>query len=602
MTDFELEAGYDFIILGFGKETSNSTTMLYSFTGKPKTVSYTSNEAQIWLKFASDRSGGRRGFSFRLNQVRIGQYECLENNLNCGNGLCVDESARCDGFNDCFNLVDEFDCVSGPGVESLEPGVFKGFRHLRTLSVTKSNITSIQLRTFDGLQNLTWLDLSSTLIAVVHSRNFEELMQLEGLAMWNVPLMRIMQHAFAGLSQLKTLVLVRGSGEILDVQSNGFHELQNLNDLYVDDHRICCYFTSHTECISLEPQSPLFSCGELMENTFLRICMWVLGLSAVCGNVFVVFWRLREKIEKTGQYVQSYLVMNLAISDCLMGIYMLILASVDVYYGSKYFQYAELWRSSGLCKIAGFLSLLSSEASVYFLVLISIDRFHGIVFPFSIRRFGKTSVKIITCLSWVGLIVLSLVPTLFADAESDFYGLSDVCIGLPLITKPNSYKISQGGLDSALSSRSFNVPVPQDQKPAWYFSIALFLGVNLLLFFLILLLYIVMFAHVQLSSRQSGRSKDREEEIKIAIKMGVIVATDFCCWMPIIIMGVLSQTGLVVIPVSVYAWSAVLIMPINSSLNPYLYTVSTMISASKNPKKTPVSNAVKTRSTAIMTK
>ncbi len=340
-----------------------------------------------------------------------------------------------------------------------------------------------------------------------------------------------------------------------------------------------------------------------MQNPFLRICMWALGVSAVVGNFFVVVWRLREKPEKTGQYVQSFLVMNLAMSDCLMGIYMLILASVDLYYGSTYFQYAEFWRSSALCKVAGFLSLLSSEASVCFLVLISVDRFQGIVFPFSVNRLGKMSVKIATGILWIGLSVLSIVPTLLADTESDFYGLSDVCIGLPLITKPNSYKIAQGGLDSALSRRSFNVPVPQDQKPAWYFSIVLFLGINLLLFVIIMILYILMFIHVQMSTKQSGRASDREEEIKMAIRMAVIVATDFFCWMPIIIMGVLSQTGSVVIPVSVYAWSAVLIMPINSSLNPYLYTISTMVSASKNRKQPrPNISTDKTKSTAVMIK
>ena len=309
--------------------------------------------------------------------------------------------------------------------------------------------------------------------------------------------------------------------------------------------------------------------------------MWVLGASAVFGNVLVVVRRLQENIKKTGPYVQSFLVVNLAISDSFMGIYMLILASVDAYYGAEYFQYAEVWRSSVLCKVAGFLSLLSSEASVFFLVLLTIDRFQGLVYPFSSRRLGRLSVKIVSVCLWLGLVVLSLVPTLLADTNSDFYGLSDVCIGLPLITRPTSYSISQGAVESELSSRSFDVPVPEDHKAAWYFSIALFLGVNMLLFLIILILYSLMFIQVKLSSKRVGRIPDREDDIKMAIKMAVIVGTDFLCWMPIIVMGVLSQTGLVVIPVSVYAWSAVLILPINSSLNPYLYTISTMISSKK---------------------
>ena len=63
-------------------------------------------------------------------------------------------------------------------------------------------------------------------------------------------------------------------------------------------------------------------------------------------------------------------------------------------------------------------------------------------------------------------------------------------------------------------------------------------------------------------------------QIKLAIRMALIVGTDFICWMPIIIMGLLSATGAAKIPADMYAWTAVFILPLNSSLNPYLYTFS----------------------------
>ena len=63
-------------------------------------------------------------------------------------------------------------------------------------------------------------------------------------------------------------------------------------------------------------------------------------------------------------------------------------------------------------------------------------------------------------------------------------------------------------------------------------------------------------------------------QIKLATRMALIVGTDFICWMPIIIMGFLSASGSAEIPADVYAWTAVFILPLNSSLNPYLYTFS----------------------------
>ena len=30
--------------------------------------------------------------------------------IDCGQGICVDETARCDGFNDCLNWAEEQHC------------------------------------------------------------------------------------------------------------------------------------------------------------------------------------------------------------------------------------------------------------------------------------------------------------------------------------------------------------------------------------------------------------------------------------------------------------------------------------------------------------
>ena len=315
--------------------------------------------------------------------------------------------------------------------------------------------------------------------------------------------------------------------------------------------------------------------------------MWVLGASAMIGNLYVLVWRLRESNETDKSYVQSFLILNLASSDFMMGVFMIIIASADVYYGNEYFKFSEQWRASIVCKVAGFISLISSEASVSFLTIISIDRFISILFPFSTKQLRKKSVRVVCALSWCVLIPMSLVSVVLADSESDFYGLSDVCIGLPLITKPKSYEISTGDVGGTQQSgQTFDVPVPQDHQPAWYFSIALFIGVNSLSFFIIFICYVAIFIQVKLSSKKIRKhSNSRDEEIKRAIKMAIIVGSDFFCWTPIIIMGILSQSGAVVIPVVAYVWAVVFILPINASLNPYLYTLSMVISSRGQPVK-----------------
>ena len=76
--------------------------------------------------------------------------------------------------------------------------------------------------------------------------------------------------------------------------------------------------------------------------------MWLIGINALGGNVFVLCWRkIKHGKNKVGSrksdtnLVQSFLLSNLAMSDLLMGIYMLLIASADIYFGDNFPMQAE---------------------------------------------------------------------------------------------------------------------------------------------------------------------------------------------------------------------------------------------------------------------
>ena len=50
-----------------------------------------------------------------------------------------------------------------------------------------------------------------------------------------------------------------------------------------------------------------------------------------------------------------------------------------------------------------------------------------------------------------------------------------------------------------------------------------------------------------------------------------LVATDFCCWVPISIMAFVNFSGIFVSDTA-YVISAIVLLPINSALNPILYS------------------------------
>ncbi|XP_038052728.1 uncharacterized protein LOC119725396 [Patiria miniata] len=473
--------------------------------------------------------------------------------------------------------------LSGANVSVLDAGLFKEFSELRILRLINNSISNFEPGTFDGLQNLTTLNISGNLITSFEADWFHELKDLQSLLAQNMSFDWIRNGAFNGLKKLKIMVLIRGKSSLktaVEVEKDALTDLESFEMLYVDDYRLCCEFVEllpHfpvTNCKTTEAQPPLNLCGDLMRNQLLRVSMWVLGLSALIGNAVVIIWRCFQGEEKGGRRTHSFFVFNLAISDLMMGVYMLIIAGADIHFGEDYSNEASEWRSSIVCKIAGVLSVLSSEASVFFVTLISLNCFFSIVFPFSRFRIRQKSATVMITIIWLAAVCVSVGPTVFVGSDSEVYGLSDVCIGLPLTTVPTSYDTKQHNLGD---SNTIPIPVGQGNQPAWIYSIILFLGVNLLCFVVVLGCYVAIFVKVKRTASRVRNSAHRDREIKMAIKMALIVGTDFACWMPVIIMGILSQTGAVDIGPDMYAWIVVFILPINSSLNPYLYTVYTVV-------------------------
>ncbi|XP_063960659.1 G-protein coupled receptor GRL101-like [Lytechinus pictus] len=352
------------------------------------------------------------------------------------------------------------------------------------------------------------------------------------------------------------------------------------------DNRLCCLLSDNTTCARTSQTSPLDTCSRLYPNLALRIAGWVMGLLAIGGNGAVLFIRTRDK-KKHKNKVQNTMISSLAMADILMGLYMIIITSADLEYGNKFYLSAPQWRNSNLCRFAGFLGFLSSEASVLTLTLISIDRLICIMFPFKpefkIRHKGSL---ILVGAAWSFTVLLSLALVIVTSYRPDVYGLSDVCLGLPLHVEVEDTGVLEISGDFFFEYMVNYRITEGESRPPWLFSIIIFIGFNLVSFTFILICYVMIFIKSSSASKNVRNSKSIKQETKLAVRMAMIVATDLACWMPVIIMGILSQTGAVTLDPSLYAWTVILIVPINSSINPFLYTFIVYIDGMKAKKKT----------------
>ena len=305
-----------------------------------------------------------------------------------------------------------------------------------------------------------------------------------------------------------------------------------------------------------------------MKNWALRACLWVLGISAILGNIAVIILRTileKERRDTTqgrerrgtrpGQErrVQPFLLINLAVSDFLMGIYLLIIAIKDAQWQGEYFKHDFDWRAGSVCQLAGALSMLSSEVSVVMLTLITFDRLVCVVFPFSNARLTSRKAYVSCAVIWVCGIVISCLPVMGMEYfsggrnEAGFFGRSSVCLPLQL---------------------------SEDKPAGWEYSVGFFIALNLFAFIFILVAYIAIYCTVQTSARRAGSTR-MNQDAAMARKIMCIVLTDFCCWMPVIVIGILSLTGNFYDPKKiVYVVIAIFVLPVNSSINPVLYTFS----------------------------
>ena len=265
-----------------------------------------------------------------------------------------------------------------------------------------------------------------------------------------------------------------------------------------------------------------------------------------------------------------------------MGIYIIMIASADIHFGAAFPMKSETWRTGIPCRVAGAISIISSEASVFFVTLISIDRFINIRFPYSTRKLRRHSAIVTVTLLWFISLVLGIVPSALAGINYKFYENSHVCIGLPLSILEHSTNNVEKKWVYSSSDVWYQKLVVNTKSlgrvPGLYFASAVFLGLNGLSYFVILLCYVEIVRFVLKSFKRAGLNKDITEQIRMTTKVAAIVLTDFACWSPIVVLGILVQTGVVILPSKVFAWCVTVILPINSAVNPYLYTIAAIIS------------------------
>ncbi|XP_060586516.1 uncharacterized protein LOC132742201 [Ruditapes philippinarum] len=466
--------------------------------------------------------------------------------LNLDVSYCNIELVSNMAFSDINNLLKLN--LSYNFIKALANNVFGDLRHLVELDLDgNSELMEISSLAFQGLQSIKALRISGTKLKKISTLTFSNL-KLQTIDISNNNILEIENYAFSNTSVNK--INFEGN-KIIKFHKLIFKDVFSLNELRTPAYKFCCIrpcYVKERNCYP--PKNEFSSCDDLMRHPILQAVLWLVGLASLFGNLGSIVYRIvydRQRL-KIGYGI---FVTNLASADFLMGVYLIVIACVDSVYRSRYIYMDDQWRNSIWCTLTGFLSTVSSEASVFFLCLITIDRLLVIKYPFGHVRFTPKSAHICCCICWLIATTLAAIPIFYTSYfKNKFYSRSGVCIALPL---------------------------SRDKPPGWMYSVSIFVGLNFGTFILVAFGQLSIFLELRKSSMGVKKTQQsRKRDLQVAKNLILVATTDFLCWFPIGLMGIISLNGYS-ISGDVYAWTAVFILPLNSALNPFLYTLSAII-------------------------
>ena len=360
--------------------------------------------------------------------------------------------------------------------------------------------------------------------------------------------------------------------------------------------------------------------------------MGVLALTFNSYTVFRGLTTLQHSRTKSN-LTNKAMVSLIGSGDLFIGLYLVLLSFYDSFvYGNWFCRNQAEWYIGTPCSIMGVISTVGSQVSLFAMTALSIVRMYGITFkrmgiPGPANR--STAIKLASLVTGIITASLAIAGTPLIPSLDEYFvqGMNydpiyKVFIGFPnkerhvnvLQTHYNTTNITMDFTWKEIGEKVDGIFTQQhgylSRRPVHFYGndgvclfkyfvrsddarrirqsiestaditdhkgdpvVWLMLGVNLVCFIIITFCYIVINIQTRLSSRRSGQRHNPErvrDNRSLQNKITLIVATDFLCWVPFIIISGMHNLG-VFDATKWYVTYAMIALPLNSVINPLIY-------------------------------
>ena len=364
----------------------------------------------------------------------------------------------------------------------------------------------------------------------------------------------------------------------------------------------------------------------IIKPVYLQVSAWICGILASVFNAIIIFQNSQKLAKRPGsnfnriQFSITAFVTLVALGDFLMGIYQVSMSIENIVRSEDFCRKEMDWLASSSCQFYGVLSTIGSQLSIFALTAMSLYR--AIVMknpkpssrpsrPFFIVTMTYVAVLIIAALLVAILpiigplediyfyngYVISRIPDVTENTLFTFQPQKNLFY-IELLTKYNYFQKNPDNITniSAIKSsinKMFKYPLenqdqnlnfttlgfygssgsctfkyfvdPKDPQRAFTWTI---LTLNLTCLVVVALSYLSVHAVSLKSASKVGGTKRFG---RLQKKISLMILTDFLCMFPFIIVCLLHYLY-VLDATPLYPMFSVLILPINSVLNPILYS------------------------------
>ncbi|XP_051795257.1 follicle-stimulating hormone receptor [Acanthochromis polyacanthus] len=420
------------------------------------------------------------------------------------------------------------------GIKEVASDAFNGTKMKKLSLKGNQQLTHINPNAFVGSSELVTLDISQTALSSLPDSILGGLTRLFAESAFHLkelpPLHLFTKLRFANLTYSSHCCAFQNMHRNRSCWHSWCEDPNAKN--YPRFYRDCC---SNSTSITCTPVPDDFNpCEDIMSGVLLRVLIWIISILALLGNAVVLFVLLGTRSKLT---VPRFLMCHLAFADLCMGIYLVVIATVDMLTRGRYYNHAIDWQMGLGCNAAGFFTVFASELSVFTLMAITVERWHTITHALRLdQKLRLRHACIIMAAGWIFSSLAALLPTVGVSS----YGKVSICLPMDVET---------------LVSQVYVVSL---------------LLLNILAFFCVCGCYLSIY----LTFRKPS-SAPAHADTRVAQRMAVLIFTDFICMAPISFFAVSAALKLPLITVSDSKLLLVLFYPINSCSNPFLYAFFT---------------------------